>query len=892
MKHLLQRVREVYSEDNENLKEKMFCTVSLVSIVLGVMGLIETIPVTDSMVFVAVIVILLICLMVGIYITLQFHMLSAGSILVGCVLCGFFFPLMFFQSGGIEGGATAYFSLNIIYTCIMFEGASFKFFLVLDIVADVITYAIAYYFPEYVHPMVSRKAIFLDSVYSVIMVGIAVGIMLKLHIHAYAQQKQKVEQQKEELEKASKSKDYFFANMSHEIRTPINTIMGLNEIIIRESNEENTKGYARNIKHTGKMLLNLVNDILDLSQMEMKKMEIVQTEYDTTELFTDLVNMIQIQMQQKNLNFLIDIDKEIPTVLLGDRRRIEQALLNLLSNAVKYTEKGSVRFVAKVEDKNDAQVRLIFSIEDTGIGIRKEDLASLYDIFKRVDCIKNSRIEGSGLGLTITKQLLDLMGGELTVDSIYRKGSIFTVRLTQKIVNGKTIGDVNYMAGFKLEAGENYRHMFEAPEARILVVDDNQMNITIITKLLMETRVQIDFATSGEECLEKTRERYYHVILLDYLMPGMDGVETLKEIRKQQNGLCRDSVVIAMTANARSDAERFYRENGFDLYLEKPIVAEQLEQKLMSCIPEDMIEYQDREISRKLQPIIHTIKNQRKKKLVITTDCVAELDEKLLEENDIRMMYLYIKTDKARFADTREIDSDNLSRYITEENTLAHPDSASVEEYEQFFAENMASAEEIIHISVAAGLGKSYDAACAAAQSFGRVHIVDSKQISCGQSLLVLYGAKLAKENLSADQIIKKLEEAREHIESFFLMPTIKICYQNGYVKGWMNRLCGSSGLHPVVQMKKSRIVVVDFYGNDIQQARKQLLRAKLGRSKRIKKDILYVSHVALNVNEQRAIMEEATRLVPFEESHVQKASFTCACNSGIGTFGFAYFVK
>lgn len=890
MNILIQRLKEVLSSSNDNLREKIFVIINLVAAAMAIGGLLETVAmVTDNgEIVAAVLLIFLVLLMLSLYITLRYRMLEIGSIIVDFVLCFIVFPAMFFTSGGINGGATVYFSLNIIYTCIMFQGKMMYFSLFMDILADIIVYGIAYNYPEYIMPLDGTQAVILDSMYSVIVVGVAVGIMLKLHINEYAKKQKTVELQKEELIKAAQSKDRFFASMSHEIRTPINTIMGLNEMIIRDSEEEETIEYAEDVRNASKMLLSLVNDILDMTQMEMGKMEIVSSEYSTVELLNELVNMIRVQADKKKLALNLDFDSSLPRGLFGDKKRIQQILINILNNAVKYTEKGSITFSVKVEDKSPEEAKIAFLVQDTGIGIRKEDIAGLYDLFNRVDVVKNHTVEGSGLGLAITKQLTDLMGGELSVDSIYTKGSIFTVVLRQKIVDATEIGVVE-----RVKTGENkreaYQQMFEAPEAKILIVDDNIINIKVASKLLEKTRVQLDFAYSGKQCLEKTQNHFYDIILLDHIMPEMDGIETLAQIRKQENGLCRDTVIIAMTANAQNDAISYYRQNGFDMYVEKPIVGEKLEQCIMSFLPPEIIEYR-REVDSESGFLFNTIAASRKKRVMITTDCVAELDHKIVEQYGIGVMYLYIKTDKGRFADTREISSDNLSNYIKTGDIIAKGDSASVEEYEQFFAESMTKADEIIHISMSSGMGKSYGVAQTAAQSFGHVHVIDSKQLSCGLSLLVLQAAKLAQENAAVDEIIRSVEAYRNHIMAVFIMPTMRIFCEHGYAPNRLGKIVSILGLHPCFMMSNGKLKPICFYRGDIQVARKKLVRRILKRKKKINTQTMYISHVMVGIRDQEGIVEEIDKMVSFENKYILKASFSNACNSGVGTMGFAYY--
>ena len=352
-------------------------------------------------------------------------------------------------------------------------------------------------------------------------------------------------------------------------------------MILRTSPDGEIKEYAQDIQVAGKMLLNQVNDILDLSQMEMKKMNIVPVAYHTEKLFGELVELVRGQIAKKELDFFLEIDRNLPSVLMGDEKRIKQVLLNLLDNAVKYTEEGSVTLTVQGENSGENDIILKIQIADTGIGIHKEDMEHLYDSFNRLDEKKNMRIIGSGLGLAITKQLVDLMGGEITVDSIYTRGTTFSITLKQAVVDKKPVGAVQFMDR-DVPEGETYQPSFEAPEARVLVVDDNNMNSMVAQRLLSATKVQVDIAGSGAECLEMTKKKYYDVIMLDYMMPVMSGFETLQAIRNQENGPCRETAIVALTGNTLSGARQMYVEQGFDGYIEKPIQGRQMEKKFCS----------------------------------------------------------------------------------------------------------------------------------------------------------------------------------------------------------------------------------------------------------------------------------------------------------------------
>lgn len=876
-----------------DVRERMFRVIILVGGVAAVLGMLEYMLLTDVMALTVPLIAMTIVIGIGIVATFKYRKVELSAILVGGTITVVVFPAMFFLSGGVDGGATIWFVQGLIYIFIMFSGKKLAFFLVLATGIDAATYWLAYQYPDMVIPMASREAVYLDSFFGVAAVGFSIGAILKVHMRNFEMERAISLSQKQELEKIGNSKNEFFANLSHEIRTPINTIIGLNEMILRESREEETRVYAGDIQIASKMLLNLVNDILDLSQMEIKRMEIFPVEYRTAELFQELVDMTRISIQEKKLEFLIDIDENLPAVLLGDEKRIKQIFLNILTNAVKYTQEGSVTLSAHGEMLEEGQFCLKVSVSDTGIGIRKEDIEYLYDAFKRVDERNNQNVEGSGLGLAITKQLLTLMGGEITVDSIYTKGSSFLVTLKQQVIDGTPIGKKDFLEKDTNGDRATYRQSFEAPEARILIVDDNAMNAMVVSRLLGSTKVQVDIANSGRECLERTRQKYYHVILMDYLMPKMDGVETLKELRRQENGLCRESAVIILTANILTGARQLCREHGFESYLEKPIQAEKLEAEILRLLPEDIIEYRMRQLDmRDREEELQQIARRKRKKIYITTDCVADLPEDLLEKYDIRLMYLYIKTENGRFADTREIDSDSLSQYLTETSSTVHADSVSVEEYEEFFAEALTQAEHVIHISMAAYAGKSYGVAVLAAKGFDHVNVIDSGHISGGEGLVALYAAKLAMEGYQVSEICAELERIKERIETKFLMPSARIFYQNGYTNLLTTKICDIFRLHPVLAMRQSRIIIVGTRTGKLENAWKRYIRYHLRRKRKINTDIVVITHVGCSVRQQELIRQEVLKQVPFDKVIMQRGSFSNACNAGIGTIGIAYYTK
>lgn len=395
----------------------------------------------------------------------------------------------------------------------------------------------------------------------------------------------KLDQERQRADKANEAKGVFLANMSHEIRTPINAVMGMNEMIIRECEDNTILEYAQNIRDASKTLLALINDILDFSKIESGMMEVVEEAYSLKAMLKALEKECNMRAEAKGLALKFIVPVDTPNVLLGDEVRVRQVLLNILTNAIKYTIKGGVTMTLSYEKKENKKLQLTFAVADTGIGIKEENIDRLFDKFDRVNEEQVHAIEGTGLGLSIVDRLLKLMHGTVKVESVFGEGSTFTVSLTQQIIEDQPIGVLH--EDKKNQSGERKRYVpqFVAPDVKVLVVDDNKVNLTVVKGLLRKTKMQITCVMSGKECLEAVRQETYHIILLDYMMPEMDGAETLRELKAMPDNMSKDAVVIVLTANAMAGMKEMYLEQGFDAYISKPIDGTALEQLLMEYIP-------------------------------------------------------------------------------------------------------------------------------------------------------------------------------------------------------------------------------------------------------------------------------------------------------------------
>lgn len=418
---------------------------------------------------------------------------------------------------------------------------------------------------------------------------ILIGSLMLLVVIAWNKQLQvRLKQKAEEAETAANSKSAFLANISHEIRTPLNAILGMNELVLRESRQPHIKEYAMYIKNSGKSLLTIISDILDLSKIESGKVYLVNENYSLSSLVEDVERSIQKRIMEKGLELKIYVEPELHENLKGDEVRIKQIIMNLLTNAVKYTEKGEVRLYITgtvVENKQD----LTIEVSDTGIGMRSEDMGKLFTNFERLDLKRNRSVEGTGLGLPITKNLLVAMGGDITVSSVYGEGSTFTATVGQEIVNEEQIGDYRKKYKEKLHHEVCYHESFHAEDARILVVDDNEVNLKIVVGLAKNTKLQIDTALSAAEGLKLIRQHSYQLLLIDHMMPEMDGIEMLQHVKTMDGGIYKDIPAVAITANALSGAKQTYLDAGFCGYLSKPIDPERFEQIIKDNLPQEYV---------------------------------------------------------------------------------------------------------------------------------------------------------------------------------------------------------------------------------------------------------------------------------------------------------------
>ena len=449
-----------------------------------------------------------------------------------------------------------------------------------------------------------------------------------------------------DIVRANEAKTHFLANMSHEIRTPINGILGMDSMILKECKDEDIREYAKNIQSAGQLLLSIINDILDISKVESGKLEIIPIKYELFSLLNDCYNLSKVKLQNKSIDFDMQINENLPMYLYGDEVRIRQIINNFLSNAVKYTKQGKITLCVDYSQKSESQIQLIISVTDTGIGIKEEDIGKIFDPFTRIEEKRNRNIVGTGLGLNLTEKLVDLMGGKITVESTYGKGSCFTALIPQIILDATPMGDFQNRYRQVVCTTDDEEISFLAPEAKILIVDDVKMNLMVLEGLLKDTGIQIDKAFSGAQCLENLQAKPYDLVFLDHMMPEMDGVETLQKWKTFPENPNSQTPIIMLTANAIVGAKEEYIKSGFTDYLTKPVQEVKLKKMLLKYLPKERIH-----ISQQGQP---EEKGLTADDMIKQLESVDGLDVQTgvgycMHENDfyLEMLSEYLKEDRA-----------------------------------------------------------------------------------------------------------------------------------------------------------------------------------------------------------------------------------------------------
>ncbi len=584
---MIKKIKSLLTDPNLDYQSKSFILLSVIALVGLFAAMVSGILLGQSFMANLSVFIEFVLFTTIFLLAIYKNWIKPAMIVIAVFLLFVFLPAAFFTSGGAAGGTPVWFAFTTLYIVMTLSGKPKVIFLACNVVIVAACWWIGFNYPETITEF-TREEAFYDSFFTLLIVGVVMTALVSYQTVLFRRENARVNSQKEEIEDLNHAQSRFFSSMSHEIRTPINSILGFNEVILRQEDiSEEIRNDSTSIQSAGRLLLTLINDILDFSRIEAGRMNIVPVNYRISEMLPEIVNMVILRAKEKGLTLTADLDPDTPSGLIGDEIRIRQIIINLLNNAVKYTESGSVGIRVRSQKDRGDMVKLIISVTDTGMGIKEDVLPTLFDAFSRMDQEKNRKIEGTGLGLYIVRQLITLMDGDITVESVYGEGSTFTVILPQKVYDDKKVGQINVMD--HAAKRNTYKSLFTAPDASILIVDDTKMNLVVETKLLRETKLDIDTATSGKEALELTLKKKYDVILMDHLMPEMDGFECLKHIREQEDGMCKDVPVLVLSANVERNNTEVYSAAGFAGQLVKPISGRTLEESLMKFLPQDKI---------------------------------------------------------------------------------------------------------------------------------------------------------------------------------------------------------------------------------------------------------------------------------------------------------------
>ena len=583
---MVKKLANILFRSNLGIHQRLLNLILSAALVGGFISMISTLFIGGYM-SALIVFLILVVVFVSLVLSVKYNKTNLAGALVTGVSNIIIFPCMYFTSGGSYSGMPLWFVLGLIFTWLTLKGALCYIMYGINLIALLGTIIVGELHPEWFTKMPANY-MQNDIMQSIVIVSCIIGIIFKYQTYLYEKQQTKILETDRLLQVANDAKSQFLANMSHEIRTPINGIIGMNTMLLKELDNGNTEDvmeYAKNIQSASQTLLSLINDILDISKIESGKMEIVPVEYDLFSILNDCYNMNFIRALEKNLTLELEIEESLPAILYGDEVHVRQIINNILSNAVKYTEKGSVLLRMSAIEQDDKDVTLRIEVKDTGIGIKEENLEKLFQNFTRIDVEKNRNIEGTGLGLSLTKKLIDLMGGEIQVQSEYGVGSIFTVILKQGVASTHKMGsfDEKYRAYIQQEEKTNENRI--APSARVLLVDDVRMNLRVAQGLLSSTLATIDIAGGGEECLQMMHEKKYDIVFLDHMMPGLDGMATLKALKADNTHPNQNTPVIALTANAIVGAKEMYMNAGFSDYITKPIQEKEILDVFFDYVP-------------------------------------------------------------------------------------------------------------------------------------------------------------------------------------------------------------------------------------------------------------------------------------------------------------------
>ena len=883
-------IRNIVSDPSRSLQEKVFVFFTLASIVVCALAFLGDVLYADSIVEILTLFFTTVTVPFITMFSVRYGKAKEATIFISFALIFIILPVVFFFGGGTQGALIPWLIFGYLYMGLVLSG----WWRIVALITHTVFVAGAFTY-DYFHPEMtarySSEVLHLDTFLAVVEVGYVCFIMTWFQNRLFTHESDMAKEETKKVEELGRSQNRFFSNMSHEIRTPINSILGLNEIILRDPDAtESIRKDSQNIEGAGRMLLALINDILDFSKIEAGKMDIVPVNYNIASLVSDIANMVRPRAEEKGLRFTIELDPSMPAELYGDEIRIKQILVNLLNNAVKYTAEGSVTLHIERESTEDDQVVMILSVSDTGMGIKQDVIPYLYDAFRRMDEGKNARIEGTGLGLSIVKQLVDLMGGRIAVDSIYTQGSTFTVTLRQKVTRSDTVGAIDINTYGKSRADKAYKSSFVAPDARVLIVDDSTMNLKVEKKLLEGTRIIVDTVTSGAEALNMTRSERYDVILMDHMMPEMDGIECMQQIRKQPGGLNNRIPIIVLTANAEGENRQLYAQSGFEDYLLKPVTGQQLEEMLLAHLPASKVE---RDVHRDDPGTGMSTSRDYSRKIPVIVTCAGtcDLPPHIVRKYQIETIPYTVSSDGRTFYDGVEASGDELVRYISEGKRFTC-DPPTVEEFRVFFGRCLKYAHNLIYISAASGISPEYARACEAAKSYGNVAVIDAECCSAAVGFLILFAQRMATGGATFESIIEQIEKIKKRIVCSFILDSIYYYGKNRPVREGIAIFMRALGVRAMIRYKNGGFGVDRYVVGEFDRYYKKFIDHLLPTFESPDTDMAIVVYAKMTQEQKDKIEAYLKKTYGFERILFRRTSAVLPIHMGVDAFSVIFMLK
>ena len=886
---LFKKAFAVVKDPDRDFTERVFLILTIMSEVAVFVAFIGDLLTGESIYEIAVLLGILVFVPLVAMVCLYFDRLKLAIRIIVLSLVFIVLPALFFFGGGLQGGGVVWIIFAFMYVGLVLNDKWRNIMFAAIGIMTIACFLTAYYYPELVYPH-NNDTFHMDFLISLLLVGILCFVMTWSQGKLFAEQSARAKREAERAEELIRSQNRFFSSMSHEIRTPINSILGLNELILRDqSASDDIVRDASSIQGSGKLLLALINDILDFSKIEAGSMDIVPVNYRVGDMLSEIVNMLWLRAHDKGLGFEVSVDPEVPVALYGDEVRLKQIIINLLNNAIKYTKEGRIELLVESRDIDSETVELVVSVSDTGMGIKKEDLPYLFDAFKRVDEGKNSHIEGTGLGLSIVKQLVELMDGTISVNSVYGEGSTFSFSIRQAVTDHSAVGVLNIHNQQVIKRNE-YESSFLAPEARILIIDDNEMNLEVESRLLADTDMGIDTALNGKDALDKCLRIHYDVIFMDHLMPGMDGVECFGQIRNQAGGLNRNTPVIVLTANAGSENRELYTKVGFDGYLVKPVSGEAMEEMLIRHISGDKLIL--RNIMRENDEVINASDRYAEKlPVIVASSSMSDIPDELIRKLHIPIIPFVIRTENGIFKDGVHLDAFELIR-ITKSGNEAVSDTPDEDDYTEFFAGILQRTHHLIYIAITKSMSKDYVIASEAAKSFDNVTVINSECLSSATGLLVMIAYKLIQQGLPAQEIISELEAVKHRLKCSFVIDSTEYMAKRNLIGKGVDRVAKALNLHPALRFRKDKAYIGGIWMGRSRRAYKKYINMALPPDTIPDPDVVFITYADIPLETLKWIEEEIRKVAYFENVIFQQASAAISSNCGPGTFGILYFLK